>query len=1644
MAAAEAAREEAVARRESARAERESARSSVLAGESAKAEAAARERSAVLETGVQPGMALIPHPTQYGRGADAYRGDFPPPGARNYPRNIYGVGGAGNESPAGWIGPRGGRTTVSPDQVRQAQRYQASLTSATPAVDRMAAAETRLGASTRRSAVEMETASQANMKHGALSAEYIMAAVRGETTLRELGDQALVTAGKFGAWTTAATAIYAVAGAIHEVGQGAIDSASGLGQLHRFIPDANPDQAQQGYRDLSRYANVPIKDAADAQAQMARIYHDQKDSQEAARAALIATKLDNISTADSYQYLTAGATGFGLSARQLMGVIEQLNALHNKMGARVSETVPAFGRAAAAVKNAGGEYNQYLAIIATMQRASGLTGLNVATILGRSATRFVPANRQAIEKFGLDPHEGFTQLLIDAVRKAQTLSPENRRKLAEALGGPQLGSRGFVGLLSRPDLLGQSLNILHDPQGNARLLEHERVKILGTPAEELHKIPAGLQRIGSALGESGAGSGAALLLHTLNGILSTVTRLIELFDHIPNPLRTTLAVMLEIAAVTRLLGRFGASIPLLNRLTPERREAGFITRGQRAAVRAATDERERVTRQYSGATEAEARTRGQIGTMRTTLATAEMAPAERAALEQKIAVAEETLNAQIQRSIQLELEAEQARMRVVEELNLQAALEAEKKRAGAAGVRAYAEREGLYRTQEAGAPSALGAAPVGGAPPQREAVGAHTGLPMIVPAGVTDAEAGVLADGERQVATRTEAAARQMERLGVSGSLLAGATRKGGAVFRSAGPRLSRVADGLKGMGRDLLGAIGPLDAVIGAFLIVDAVHHAVESAQDQANGVIAQLDKTSPADDPAAVARLRDKASGGFHPLRSAQNAFATVASAPIDLLSHIGGHGDAFIETQNQVAQEIAKTEQSEIDFIKRMQQTQGAMLFAGQIDTQLRAELARIKANRPPTQPTVPLTGTPDLLGNLSHLQGMGDTPSLFGMGRLPQLGSSQKQIADAYQRAIKQTKDSIAEFKARGNAPKTVAALQAELGRLQGELTQVNAGHPDRLHTEWGALTSSPKVFAQRVKQDSDAMKSYFNEFGKLRGSYGMPDLRVAYQVAKRQAKLHPTAGNLANLNAVSSALQGLGQDVLSRYQTDMQSATDAQDRAAAFERAMAQIHRMPKGRERREATRQLQQSSFQADQQARQIQEQYDESRTEDPQAKAAIAVKSAAKGVREAARKFGVGSDQWKQAMTTYNGALDQQYQAAEQSRQVSEAFAESGTQDELTKANIALRSAAGGVKKAAQKYGVGSDHWKQAMTAYNQAADQHQSVLLDRLQAQNQIREATVSLRTGGDPVAVAGAALQSSRSTVAFLKAHHADPGKIAQAVGGVMQNTAAYAQAAHDQAQQLAQIRFQTTAARHGDSPEADARAAERLAAYERGHARNGVERAQALLDTVKANNQAEQVAVQAEQARYAVLESLTDDPVEQANIRVHADRYALRHAHGTTQRRTARAQLNTDQHALRDARLQSREDDIEFDLDMDKITREQAIRQYRSILQSHNLTKAQRREIMRRIKALRDESDQEASGFGLQVGQGVKLPTIYDVRRAISGAKQAANQGTQVNARTAVTVNVEVTDPNSATKVFDAIDGALNTGVRSTMRTAGLSL
>lgn len=111
-------------------------------------------------------------------------------------------------------------------------------------------------------------------------------------------------------------------------------------------------------------------------------------------------------------------------------------------------------------------------------------------------------------------------------------------------------------------------------------------------------------------------------------------------------------------------------------------------------------------------------------------------------------------------------------------------------------------------------------------------------------------------------------------------------------------------------------------------------------------------------------------------------------------------------------------------------------------------------------------------------------------------------------------------------------------------------------------------------------------------------------------------------------------------------------------------------------------------------------------------------------------------------------------------------------------------------------------------------------------------------------------------------------------------------------------------------------------------------------------------------------------------------------------------------------LRDVTLQNTEDTIQFNLDMRRITIGQAIEQLNALLSIAN--PQQQMDLLRRIQQLREQAGQDMQ---FNIPSDIKLPTLYEVRRA----QQTGTSGYQDNRQVSVVMHINNgMDQQSATK------------------------
>src|SRR5581483_1151223 len=266
--------------------------------------------------------------------------------------------------------------------------------------------------------------------------------------------------------------------------------------------------------------NVPISEVTTSMMVMARSFHSVTDAANATRAALAVQRLDQVSGAQTEQFLIGIANSMGFTGRagggaDLIGVVNQLNEIQARFGARVAQVLPGVARAAPAALASGTSLNELEALVGLGVRA-GLPGNQVGTALLRSMTGFAfrPGSDLTYGRFGITAIPGEYGNLISQImgtiaeraRSGHPLGSEDLTQLASALGGPQLGGRSILPLLVQQSAHpNENLyqNVLAATR-NPRSYQEDLNRVLDTVGERFKSIGIALQNFGSQLAESGA------------------------------------------------------------------------------------------------------------------------------------------------------------------------------------------------------------------------------------------------------------------------------------------------------------------------------------------------------------------------------------------------------------------------------------------------------------------------------------------------------------------------------------------------------------------------------------------------------------------------------------------------------------------------------------------------------------------------------------------------------------------------------------------------------------------------------------------------------------------------------------------------------------------------------------------------------------------------------------------------------------------------------------------------------------------------------------------------------------------------------------------------------------------------------------
>lgn len=1439
----------------------------------------------------------------------------------------------------------------------------------------------------RQSAAAYAASSQALQRHGALTSEFIQGLVRGEVTLKEFESQMVITLGKFGGWAVAGGLVYGAYDAVKNIFQGITETQSGVEQLRRSLGEkVDESQAVSGFRRVAIETNTSIREVADAQFYAARAFKNQEESLEVARTALLAYKLDQVNTQEAIKSFGAVSAIFGTNAAGIKTLFDELDVGQLKFNARLQQTLPQVGRAAASFANAGGTPEQLAQQIIELNRATGggggQGGGNPATFLIREPGNLAKITTEdTLRRFGFDPK--FAQQNVGAFNEAVQakaakgeLSREALGQLAVAVGGGTAnGLRyGLPLFLAGESGLAARVQREVNPRVAGGSAEEDLRHKVGQFDEQVHKIGVTLQTIGSSLGSIGVGvflldfvHGLNLLVSVLGLVLGPVAAVGEAFSDLPAPLREMLELSLALKGA-QLFARSGPGLAAqgfanqagLSFLGGGARELTAVVATQRSFVSFLRDEQEKLASQsLVGSSRARVASAQVSAFVRPEAELAGLSAEERAAYEAQLSnliKAEVDTAAKQEAAAQAQLEQRAILVNAERELALltNKRLSVEERLTAASASGLYAAQLGSPNTKPflAPVPGVAGAAQgeeervaaygPGGVPLWRQgAPGAAGAVPTI---------SGVAAE-------ETGAAAASVEAEAVAGgSLLAGVGAKlgaAGAAVKTLPGLLSGVAGSLKGF----IAGLGPLGLAIAGFFVVDEL----------------------------------SKLTGGT---KEFQKGLGTLSA----LESEISSESDAIRKIT--LARTAAKKTES----------------VGGEVGGLFH-----------------------DLVASVEHPQQA--VESIFDEGAHPGTfiyaqRAREKKEADALEKRRKEGK-----FKGLGTAANVPGQALVEYGNeLEAELAGLSTGQtPQNSEKAAATITKRLKLLFDRVKLFGTGGANA-QAFQKLQTFYGTLAGKATSSQDENLLDEFARVGDEAN--------KGIEEQVVREVKQGLRLAKSTQDRAAILQNAKQKLGdaykseiSQPLAKAEEEFTalheaittvdkqlgaKQGDTSALRKRQQT--LQSEYEKQKLGLEQLRSAGS--TLAKEQTERIEDLGKETYQGDVGEIKAQGALAQAKAGGNKQKQVQSQLKEVRKELESAEANL-----------------TGNERTKTVDELNAQIIKAEQSLVTNHLSLIKAVGQRHIAEVPLQQPVQTAHAELKAAEDQARYIEAHKHDFSleEVLEAGTAVLKAKKALEEATRKNAEAISQLNTQIQQAEsHGDAV-AQANEAIAGANTQLRLAVGTQERLQAQLALINAHNQLLQALQEHVKAEGEVAKSLTTDPVKSAKIEVSTDKRLLALAKGPDERLKAEADLNNAKKNLTSVIVSTRESEINFHQEMMQISVQQAIQQYEQLLKLHHLSKQTRDDLLLKIRQL-EVGSQDNKVFDLAPGN-IKLPTVYDVHRALEAAGRKGGP-VPVEKHGGIlhqhnTINVVVNGKEDVPLVAEALDKVTHAGLHARLRKIGLS-
>lgn len=373
-------------------------------------------------------------------------------------------------------------------------------------------------------------------------------------------------------------------------------------------------------------------------------------------------------------------------------------------------------------------------------------------------------------------------------------------------------------------------------------------------------------------------------------------------------------------------------------------------------------------------------------------------------------------------------------------------------------------------------------------------------------------------------------------------------------------------------------------------------------------------------------------------------------------------------------------------------------------------------------------------------------------------------------------------------------------------------------------------------------------------------------------------------------------------------------------------------------------------------------------------------------------------SDDYRAQLEAAMGLLNQYNQAVQQRLQTAAANAEAMVTHERNQGDFAAaaRDATGQLRALQQQVKEGYLTQQQYQA---QADDINDQIAQDRASAASkQFDEAKLHTRNQ-----LALATLEVSSASAA-LNALQADPHTKYATLQAAQQRYYSAINAQQDAQNQYALSMLQTQQQLNApiNNARVNARNAVKVAALQMQQAAATYGRdSSEYEDALRSYNEAQKSLTQAMQDR---AKSVYDVLIAQADAAGHTVKaarltlqqaqleytQALRDAGGDRKDptvRSARAQEINAQAGVRDAVFQDALDTINFNQQMGYITSAAAIAQLQNLLKMHDLTTAERRQVLEQIHGLQQDLVSQLTSSGFNIPGEIQLPTAYQVRRSL---------------------------------------------------------